>query len=123
MTFWKQRDNGGKLVLASAIFLLLSFCLPWEVSSVTFATGPYDISRTWIEMSQAAVGLVLWAYPCLVSIGRACLNSNGLMLNGVLVAAWIGSVAYKFHNFHGVMAEQTAIQMENGVGFWLGPGA
>lgn len=71
-------------------------------------------------MSQAAVGLVLWAYPCLVSIGRARLNSNGLMLNGVVVAAWIGSVANKFYNFHEAMAEQTAIQMENGVGFWLG---
>lgn len=120
MTFWKQRDSGGKLVLASALLLLLSFCFPWEVSSVTFATGPYDISGTWIEMSQAAIGLVLWAYPCLVSIGRASRNSNGLMLNGVVAALWIGNIAYKFHGFHEDMAEQTSIHMENGVGFWLG---
>lgn len=120
MTFWKQRDSGEKLVLVSAPLLLLSFCFPWEVSSVTFATGPYEISGTWIEMSRAAVGLALWAYPCLVSIGRARLNSNGLMLNGVVAALWIGNIAYKFHDFHEEMAEQTAIQMENGVGFWIG---
>lgn len=70
IAFWKQRDTGGKLVLASALLRLLSFCFPWEVSSVTFATGPYEISGTWIEMSQAAVGLVLLAYPCLVKWTR-----------------------------------------------------
>ena len=45
MTFWKQRDTGGKLVLASAILLLLSFCFPWEVSSVTPSRPDLTIYR------------------------------------------------------------------------------
>lgn len=120
IAFWKQRDLGRKIVLGSASLLLLSFCFPWEVSSMNFATGPYTISRTWIEISQAAIGLLLWAYPCHVSATRAAVNSNGLMINGAAAALWIGSVAYKFHSFHNDMAEQTIIHMENGTGFWLG---
>jgi len=64
VTFWKQRDLGRKLVLASACLLLLSFCFPWEVSSINFQNGPHALPGTWISLSQAAIGLLLWAYPC-----------------------------------------------------------
>lgn len=55
-----------------------------------------------------------------MSTTRDSLNPNGLTFNGVVAALWIGSVAYRFYNAHEDMAEQTAIHMENGFGFWLG---
>lgn len=120
IAFWKQRDMGRKLVLASALVILSSFCFPWEVSSVNFASGPYALPGTTIELSQAAIGLLLWAYPCLISATPASLNPDGLTFNGVVAAIWIGYVAYRFHDVHEGMAEQTAIHIDNGFGFWLG---
>jgi hypothetical protein len=120
IAFWKQRDMGRKLVLVSASLLLLSFCFPWEESSITSSNGPYALPGRWIGLSHAAIGLLLWVYPCFVSATKASLHTNGLTFNGVVAALWIGRVAYKFYDFHEEMAEQTAIQMENGVGFWIG---
>lgn len=44
IAFWKQLDMGRKLVLGSAPVLLLSFCFPWETSSINMANGPYALS-------------------------------------------------------------------------------
>lgn len=120
IAFWKQRDMGRKLILASVLVILSSFCFPWEVSSVNFASVPYALPGSTIELSQAAIGLLLWVYPCLISATRASLNPDGLTFNGVVAAIWIGYVAYRFHDVHEGMAEQTAIHIKNGFGFWLG---